>query len=105
MLLEPLHKPQRYPGNTPTPPLASRPRPPHLEQRAADGDEDGGQPQQRQLHARANAGRQQHAVRGRPEHVAVHQLPPSFLRQVALQRLQVPVLLPARRSGAKRGVQ
>jgi hypothetical protein len=65
----------------------------HREEGAADGDEDGGQPQQRQLDARANASGQQHAVCRRPEDVAVHQLPPSFLRQVALQRLEVPVIL------------
>ena len=57
-----------------------------------DGDEDGGQHQQRQLHPRAHQGTQRRQLRGRPEHVPVHQLPSALLADVPLQRLYVVIL-------------
>ncbi len=57
--------------------------------RTRDGDQDDGQRQQRQLHARAQQRREQLQAPRRPEHVAMHQLPAALLAHVALQRLQV----------------
>jgi hypothetical protein len=65
----------------------------YLIKRAHDGDQDHAQAQQAELDTGTHAGSQQHAMLWRPEHVTMHQLPPSFLIEVPLKALQVTVLL------------
>ena len=64
--------------------------PPLLKERPRNGEQDDGQAQRHQLRARAHGSRQQRQVARRPEHVAVHQLPPALLAEVLRRQSHTP---------------
>lgn len=67
--------------------------PAHLIECPHDCEQNNEEAQHAQLDACAHTGSQQHALLGWPEHISVHQLPPRLLVQVALEALQVTILL------------